>query len=298
MKTETNNQIAGILRKTLLAALTISCVSMGVNAASVRAVQSGTLSINSNGGTNKVNVGVTSVDTSKTFLIFQTRHNNNRPVGSTVRGRLVSPTSVEFVRVSDETSPGSPINIQWYLVEYSSGVKVQRGVLSQSNTATSMNTTITAVASTTRAFVLWSKTPKLSDNVFSGDDPVIGELTTTSNLQFRWGQSASDSHIINWQVVEFTDSADINVQKGSIATMNASTTSVTATLPTAVDPAATFILVGYRITASSNSNIGARLFRARLTSGTSIVIDRSVTGSESVPEIPHSCGFSRDAVNP
>jgi len=287
MKMRKKRYNAGVVRILQKAALVLAilCICMSANAASVRAVQSGTLSINSNGGTNTVNVSVTSVDTSTTFLMFQTKHNSNRPVGSTVRGRLVSPTNIEFVRVSNETPPGSPIDIQWYLLEYSSGVKVQRGVLVQSNTGTSMNTTITAVASTTRAFVLWSKTPKLSDTVFSGDDPVIGELTTTSNLQFRWGQSASDSHIINWQVIEFTDSVDINVQKGSITTMNASTTSVTATLPTAVDPTATFILVGYRITASSNNNIGARLFRARLTSATSIVIDRSVAGSEAVPEI-------------
>ena len=98
------------------------------------AVQSGTTSIDSNGGTNTITVPITSVNTASSFLIFQTRHNGNRPVNSMIRGRIASATTLEFVRVSNEVAPGVPINIQWYVVEFSSGVNVQRGEVSQTAT--------------------------------------------------------------------------------------------------------------------------------------------------------------------
>ena len=90
-------------------------------------VQQGTTTISSNGGTSTLTVPITSVDTSKAFLLFQTRHDGNRPVNSMIRGRIASATSVESVRVSDEAAPGVPIDIQWYVVEKPTGVSVQRG---------------------------------------------------------------------------------------------------------------------------------------------------------------------------
>src|SRR4030067_2687159 len=82
-------------------------------AAIVSSVQTGTTTSTANG---TVTVPITLVDPAKSFLIFQTRHNSNRPPGSELRGRIATPTSLEFVRVTDGVAPEPvTITIQWYL---------------------------------------------------------------------------------------------------------------------------------------------------------------------------------------
>jgi hypothetical protein len=216
-------------------------------------------------------VTINAVDPARSVLFFQTRHNSNRPPGSMIRGRIASSTSLEFVRVTDETST---ISIRWYVVQFPSGVKVQRGEMIQD--ATAKNVTINAVASLNQAFVTWSKTPNNTDGVWSQDDPTLCELTTTANLQCRVNQSNA-AHVIWWQVIEFTNAADINVQKGS-ASLLGSATSTNVTLPTAVNVSRTFVLVGYR-TAGTGADAGSRMLRARLVNSTTVTIDRSISGS-------------------
>ena len=105
---------------------------------------------------------------------------------------------------------------------------------------------------------------------------MVGELTSTSNLQFRVN-GANSSHVIWWQVVEFTNSADINVQKGTTSLLGTAT-STNVTLGTPVDVNSTFLLVGFR-TAGSGSDVGSRMLRARLVDSSTITIDRSVSGT-------------------
>ena len=74
---------------------------------------------------------ISGVDPAKSFLIFETRHNSNRPVASEVRGRIPTAcanpcTTIEFVRVTDEATPAT-INIQWYVVTFVSGVTSPAG---------------------------------------------------------------------------------------------------------------------------------------------------------------------------
>ena len=57
-------------------------------------LQSGTTTSTANGLTT---VTIASVNTAKAFLLFSTRHDSNRPVGSEVSGRIASSTTLEFV---------------------------------------------------------------------------------------------------------------------------------------------------------------------------------------------------------
>jgi hypothetical protein len=245
----------------------------------VRSLQSGTSVSASNG---VVMVPIPAIDMTKTFLMFNARHDGERPVGSEIRGRIAAPTSLEFVRVTNEAIP-VPITIQWYVVEYLSGVNVQRGEIF-SQTMPTMDVTINPVANVSQAFVLWSKTPASGDVNWSMDDPVIGELTNASNLQFRvYGANAG--HRIWWQVVEFTNPGAAVVQKGSAFTMINTTTSVNATLSTPVDVNKTFVLASF-ITEGSGPDVGARMLRAQLVNSTTIMIDRSISGwQDNITEI-------------
>ena len=258
----------------LLLLCVLSLASAGLSAAVVKGVQHGT-AVSSGNGT--VTVGISAVDPGKSFLVFSSRSSSNRPPGSMLIGRLnATGTAVEFVRNTNETST---IDIQWSVVEFLSGVSVQRGEVTQGSTT--LNVPITPVASTSQAFVLWSKVPGAGHYVWSLDDPILGELTSTSNLQFRVNQ-ASSSHVIAWQVVEFTNAADIHVQKGSTSLPGA-TASVDIALPTPVDASKAFVLAGFR-TAGSGSDVGERMIRAQIIDGNTLRIDRSRTG-DSLTEI-------------
>ncbi len=219
----------------------------------------------------------TAINMRQSFLMFNTRHNSNRPVGSMLRGRIASTTTLEFVRVTNEASP-VPITIHWSVVGFSSGVRVQRGSLNQ--TSTVLNVPLaTPIASLNQAFVTWSKTPAIGDQIWSQDDPIVGDLTAADNLQFRVN-NVNGNHIIWWQVIEFTNPADIFVQRGttSLTGNGPASLSVNITLPTPMDTAKTFVLAGYR-TNGSGADVGRRMLRARLINATTITIDRSISGS-------------------
>jgi len=231
------------------------------------AVQSGSTTSTANGVKT---VTITSVDPTKAFLLFSTRHDLNRPVGSEVAGRIASATTLEFNRGTDEASPVT-ITIEWSVVEYDCGVAVQRGAAVPS--AATTNVTIAAVNSVAAAFVTWSKVPNPADTTWGGNDPLVGELTSTTNLQLRHDVSAP-SATVYWQVVEFTDPTKINVQKGSTSLTGAAT-STTATLGTAVTTSRSFVLAGAR-RPDGGVDIGSGMVRATLTDSTTITFDRSV----------------------
>jgi hypothetical protein len=174
---------------------------------------------------------------------------------------------LEFIRATDESST---VNITWYVVEYNCGVTVQRGSVAQSGTATDV--AITAVPALAQAFVTWSKTPGSADGSFGDNDWVFGDLTSTSNLQFRTN-AANAAHTIYWQVVSFDDSSKIGVQRGT-SFLTGATTSTTATI-SAVTTSRSFVLAGTRAT-GTGADIGSGMVRARLTSSTQITLDRSV----------------------
>lgn len=228
-------------------------------------VQSGTAT-NSASGTQTVTIS--SVDPAKAFLIFSTRHNSNRPVGSVLGGQIASATTIEFHRNTNE-GPPSDIDIQWYVVEYACGVNVQRGSVSQSSTA--VNVAISAVAATDQAFVTYSKSAATTDTTWGSNEWVLADLTSTTNLQFRSNQ-ANSAHTIYWQVVEFTDPSRISVQRGT-TTIPTASNSTTVTLPTSVDTTASFVLVSIR-TDVSNTYIDETMLRSRLLSSTSLQLSR------------------------
>jgi hypothetical protein len=254
----------------MAAVLCVCAAAQDAGAAVLQQVQSGT-TVNTTNGTQTI--AISSVDITKSFLIFQVRSSGDRPVNTTVRGRLASATTIQFERSTNEGAPLA-INIQWYVATFGSGVVVQRGTTTLS--ALTVNVPVTAVASMSQAFVVWSMTPNPTELEHGSDDAIAGDLTTTSNLQFRTNDPSG--HVVWWQVVEFTNPADINVQRGTVSTMTGATLSATATLGTAVDVSRTFVLAGFR-TVGLGTDIGARMVRAQLTGPTTIAFDRGISGS-------------------
>jgi hypothetical protein len=246
--------------------------------AGIKHVQSGTAVSAANG---IITVPISQVNMSRSFLIFNSRHDSNRPVGSEIGGRLATPTTLEFERVTNEIAP-VPMTIQWYVIEYLMGVNVQRGIASMTSTAT--NVAISPISETDQAFLTWSRTPAPGDQHWNYDDLTVGEITSTSNVQFRLN-SVNSAHRVFWQVVEFVNPGDITVQTGSVFTMTGMTTSVSATLGTPVSPSKSFVLAGFR-TPDTGQDLGSRMISAQLTNSTNIAFERGASGSpDNITEI-------------
>src|SRR3954452_5505142 len=245
-------------------------------AAEAKTIQKGTATSTGNGTTT---VAINAVDTTKAFLMFNLNSNLDRPPGSEVRGRVASATTLEFIRVTDETST---INIQWYLVEFTCGVKVQRGEASLA-AGGPVEVPITPVGSVSQAFVTLSKNPGAGDQTWDASDAQVAELTSTSNLEIRTYGGVQTGHVVSWQVIEFTSSAFGRVQKGSTA-LTGGALSTTVTLPSAVDATKSFVLLASAVN-GTGADIGDRLPWAQLTSSTTVTIDRSVAGDDNIDEL-------------
>ncbi len=270
-----------LLLPALLLASLLLCPTDTI-AAVISQVESGT-AISSGNGVVTVNLA-TPVEPTRAFLMFSSRHDNNTPGGSMLRGEINNlGTQVVFTRATNQTNT---ISIQWYVAEFTSGVSVQRGEFTQTAAVNDIGAGqgFAGVADIDQAFVTWSKTPNTTDGDYSGDDPVYCDLTTTTNLQCRV-QALNVNHTVAWQVIEFTTPGDINVQRNTITggAMTGGTTTLNEAIPVAVDVNNTMILVGYT-TNGGGADVGSRMLRAQLTSPTNIQIDRSVSG-DTIDEI-------------
>jgi hypothetical protein len=162
-------------------------------------IQSGEVTVS---GTTQ-DVTVSSVDTLRSVLFFNSRLNVNSPAKGLVKGALLDSTTLRFVKNNTAASA----TVRWYLVEFTSGVTVTRGTAAQ--TATTINVTIPTV-DLTESFVLISN--ERSGNGFSSDDFWRARLTSATNLELRVDSGSGGN--VDWQVVE-VDSA--SVQRGTVA---------------------------------------------------------------------------------
>ena len=243
-------------------------------------------------GTVTVNLP-SSVDPSKSVLFHQVRTHGNapnpptRPGNSMLAGHLASGSTIEFYRISeqefDSHGVNETMNISWCVVEFLEGVSVQRGTMSVEVSPADIG--ITPVASLDQAFVLhsWSAVVGNQGNNFSTNDVYVAELTSTSNLQLR---GPNPTNYLNaWQVVEFTNPAAALVQKGMTALGDGELTG-DVTLGTAVDPDASFVLLGYAgtIPDAVTGRPAEYMIRAELVDGSTVRLTREASSSGSLIE--------------
>lgn len=252
-------------------------------------VQTGTATSTAGGAVTQT---IQSIDPAASFLIFQTRSSGNRPPGVVLGGRIVDATTIEFNRNTDGVGPEPvTIDVTWYVVSYPAEcVRVQRGIATPS--ALTVNTSINAVASTENAFVTFSATTDPASGVWDNNNPISLKLTSTTNLRMTIGGTDANTRVY-WQVIEFLQ-GQARVQSGTTA-MSAGTSSVTATLTASVDLNKSFVLSSL----SGNfagANIAGRMIRSRLTSPTTLVVDRDGT-ADIISEVAYSVVEFRDGTS-
>ena len=226
-------------------------------------VLSGTTTLGS--GVTTQNVTIPAVDLSRSVLFFNVRGPNNQPQRGMVRGNLTSSTNIQFNR---NTSDSTVITIQWYVAEFESGVSVQRASGVDENAAS--NFAIGAV-DLAKSFQLTSCT-SAATTVYSEDDFPRSRLTTSTNLEILSTDTPNAGSLCDYQVVEHNDTS---VQRGS-GTLGSAAASTGAIAISAVDPTKSFVQVTWTV---DGYGAGQNSLRARLTSATTIEIDREATGN-------------------
>ena len=171
--------------------------------AAIKSIQRGTATIGVD--TASTTASVTAVDLTKTVLFFGlSKAQDVQPRRNLFRGKFNSTTEIEFGR---DAALGSATTIEWYVVEWTSGVTVQSG----ENTS-SVDTTITAVV-IADSFV--GNTCRIGGSTLDAASLCKAWLSTTTNLRMEDDDTTlTASFVMNWFVVESTD---FTVQAGSIA---------------------------------------------------------------------------------
>ena len=224
-------------------------------------VQSGTLTLA--GGSSSATATISAVDPSRSFLTYSLRGNSSTPSDFTINGVLTNSTTLTFSRVGTTGS----VTIEWSVVEFASGVTVQRGTESIPNGGP-IDVAISSV-DLSRSFVLANVTG--DGNTYGTDDFVIASLTSSTNLRLDLGNGLGSN--VAWQVVQYNEAV---VQRGttSFGSGDASRTAVV----TAVDPAKSWLVYNHSTVDGSANNIGQKLVRGLVTDPTTLTFDRSSTG--------------------
>lgn len=220
-----------------------------INAAAVNQIFRGT--VNMSASSIRVYLCDT-VDLNASMLLFSMNIDDATTSGVLVAGRFLDNQTLEFVR--DNTNGTAEISYQ--VIEFSSGVSVQRGVTNVNNTTT--NVAISSV-NTSRSFAI--VTMYNNGSAYGSDDGVTANISSATNLQFSCNAAAFTAF---WQVVEY-DSC--SVQK-VISTMGG--TSVSSTI-SSVDLNKTMVFSSHRNSGNVNAD---DLPRTELSNDTTLVHTR------------------------
>ncbi len=244
----------------------LGLTALPASAADLASVQNGSVVMPISGSSAQtLNVTISSVDLSRSILFFNYRGNSGQPGDGQVRGQLTSGTNIRFYRAN--ASSITALTVEWYVVEFQSGVTVQRGTLTGINSSSTVG--ISAV-NLNNSFAMVSGSVGGNNNTYGRDDYFRTRLLNSTTLEIAHDQN-STSQTADWQVIEYTDST---VQRG-IGSLSDTTLSVNIPI-TAVNLAKSMVVVSWRTNANGTGN---NFIKARLTSPTQITIDRAVSGS-------------------
>jgi hypothetical protein len=197
--------------------------------------QSGVVTLTA--ASTSVNVAITSVDTAKSFLKYTWSGAGDRDSKHLlIYGYMNTATQLVFGK---EEAGGTPqdVTIQWQVMEYTSGVTVQRGAATTWTANTDKDVTITAV-DTTKSFLILNVTGSWNYGV-DGSSLITAALTSTTNLRLRqYRTNALSSMICYWQVVQYDDCTVAFYEK--TATGTSDTISITS-----VNTAKSMLIVTY-----------------------------------------------------
>lgn len=231
-------------------------------------VQSGSVTMNS--VTRDVTLA-TPVNTTRSFVVCYNRVDSSNPT----RRVTCELTNATTVRVTASVADSANV-VQWYVVEFSSGMTVQRGLATfcanpPGPPCVTVNVTLPQAVTLARTFVL--VTERINDANQGRDErwTVRARLTSTTNLELTRNEGSNVPLSVAWQVIEMNDAA---VQSG-LTTILDGAFSNTATI-TAVDPTRSFLVFSRRAANDVDGVEGCYQVRGELTNGTTLTFTRAL----------------------
>jgi hypothetical protein len=262
-----------LIRHCALPALAAIALAWSPSAASatLKGVQSGSVTMS----TASKSVSITAVDTTQSFVVCYGDSGglSYKPTALATCELNAGNTLTVTTSAADAT-----LTVSWYVVEFTNGVTVQRGLATMSNSGSTPQTLdvgITAV-NLAQSFVLI--TQRVNDTTDNKDEDwtVRAKLTSTTNLRLTREAINGLSEPVAWQVVQISSAS---VQSGS-TTINAGSVSTTAGI-TAVDTTKSFVV----FSRSGGSGVGGdeSLYQVTgvLTNTTTLTFSRMSSGGGS-----------------
>lgn len=242
--------------------------------ATIQLIQTGTATIASGSTSGTATLGTTLTDTSKTVLIFGAYENLTTSVlaHGLIAGTITNTTTLTFYRGSSTTVA---VTVQWQVIEFSSGVTVQRG-----NTATLSSATTNVTISSVDTSKAWPTISQICND--SGEDlinqynTVQAYISSSTNLQLAL-TTVPVNVVVYWQVVEYDNCTVASYAKTFTETGTSTTQSITS-----VDVNSTILYNSFNVEDfgepfSYHSNSWPSLY---LTNGTTVTYSRYSTPSE------------------
>jgi hypothetical protein len=244
--------------------------NLSVRAAVVKNVQTGMAFMS--GASTAVSVTIPSaVNPARAFVIcdFLVGNNNSPAASQRVTCELTGATTLTITNGAADDQEV----VRWYVVEFFSGVTVQRGLASITAGFLTLPVLIPAAVNLAKTFVLISaRTASVATNMDEQFTPTA-QLTSTTNLQLtRSDNTGTDDLTVAWQVVQIESAS---VQSG-IATIAQAATSVTAALNPAVDTTRTFLVFTSNGGVAVNGVESRYLTRGEITNATTLTFTRAL----------------------
>lgn len=220
------------------------------------------------GGVASATATIPAIESARSFLVFGVSTAGGNPGDGAISGQIASSTTLRFERAG---SMDQDAEIRWYVAEFVSGMRAQRGSVPLA-TATA-NVALASPADLSRSFVLVTK--RGSGANYSSDDLVAATLTSETTLELRMGDSGSNTQsFAEWQVVTFDG---CTVTRGQV-NLPVDSPSASVVVPIANSLTAWPILT-YSIQSSPVTQIpvASSAVTGRL-QGDSLVIERGGTG--------------------
>jgi hypothetical protein len=244
-----------------LTALSLSALlaSAPASAATLKRVQSGTLYFSAAGSSTSVNnrsVTIDAVNREKSVLFFTVMPANNvaTPEGAWIRCTLTSDTKIACNRsLPGRFAPGR-MKVQWRVVEFSSGVKVQHLMAD----CTGITTTIpipTPVAAMDKSFILFSGTTVGTVQQSWRSARLSSNTAVKVEFTEKIGAGARGCH--GNYAVQVVEHDDVTVTRG-LTSMGQGSSSRNVAGLSAVDPSKTLLLYSWQLLMTDSGHSAER----------------------------------------
>ncbi len=216
-------------------------------------------------------VSIATVDPTRAFVVCWSEAPYSDPAI-----RVTCELSASAVTLTNtEANPSQ--GVQWYVVEFPSGVSVQRGLATFATTDSTVNVPLTTV-DLTKSFVLISERMDTTNQTIDEQWTTRALLTSSTNLELSRNATGT-ALTVAWQVVTMQAAS---VQRGTTSINSSAQNYVTVPLSPAVNPSQSFLVFSRRGPATGGIEADYQVTGEITGGGSTLIFTRVATKINSV----------------